>query len=49
MKYGKCKDCIHRRGIRCEKRTMVINPKFVRVWGCDHYKANYESLIKDDK
>lgn len=49
MNYGKCKNCIHKRGTRCEKRSMQINPRFIRAWGCDYYKPNYESLIKDGK
>ena len=49
MYYGKCKNCIHRRGIRCPLRSMCINPKFIKIYGCDNYKPNYESLLKEDK
>lgn len=48
MKYDKCTNCIHRYGTRCNKRTMEINSRFIRAWGCDNYKPNYESLLKEN-
>lgn len=43
----KCKNCIYRKNTRCEYRQMEINPYFIKYWGCDDYKPDYESLLKD--
>ena len=44
-----CHDCVHcvnyRGTKRCNKRSFMINPKFIRAWGCNDYKCKYMSLL----
>ena len=42
-----CVHCINYNGVkRCNKRSFMINPKFICAWGCNDYKCKYESLLK---
>ena len=43
----RCRECIHKKGTRCEERSMQINQIFINVYGCDNYKCRYESLLEE--
>ena len=47
-----CNDCIHRVNYcgtaRCEKRSFMINPKFIRIYGCNDYKYRNETLFPEE-
>ncbi len=43
-----CKECIHRIAGRCYKRSMEINEKFIKAWGCGDYECRYEELFKEE-
>lgn len=50
IKNIKCGVCIYCQKIengvyRCNKRSFMINPKFIRAWGCSDYKCMYMSLL----
>lgn len=41
-----CRHCVNYRGMkRCNKRSFMINPKFIRAWGCNDYKTIFMSLL----
>ena len=41
-----CVHCINYNGVkRCNKRSFMINPKFIRAWGCSDYKCKFMSLL----
>ena len=44
-----CKECLYRKAGRCEKRTMEINERFIKAWGCDNYECRYIELFKEEK
>lgn len=49
----KCDDCLHcinYHGVkRCMKRSLTIDRRFIIAWGCDSYKPNYETLLKEER
>lgn len=50
IKNIKCGVCIYCQKIedgiyRCKKRSFMINPKFIRAWGCNDYECEFMSLL----